>query len=196
MELLFFVPFLLLLSSPSVQAQQNITLGSSLTPQGPNSFWLSPSGDFAFGFRPIEGNTSSYLLAVWFNKINNKTVAWYAKTTNPHPVLVQVSSGSCLQLTSNGALSLQDPTGTEVWNPEVVGAAYAAMLDTGNFVLTDADGSTKWGTFDNPADTILLTQVLTPKMKLHGRINATDYSNGQFLLNLQNNVTNMNPTGP
>ncbi|KAF8666118.1 hypothetical protein HU200_053833 [Digitaria exilis] len=118
MALLLFVPFLLLLSSPSVQAQQNITLGSSLTPQGPNSFWLSPSGDFAFGFRPIEGNTSSYLLAVWFNK----------------PVLVQVSSGSCLQLTSNGALSLQDPTGTEVWNPEVVGAAYAAMLDTGNFV--------------------------------------------------------------
>ncbi|CAN6234399.1 unnamed protein product [Urochloa humidicola] len=185
---LLILSFLLLLSSPYVQAQQSITLGSSLTPQGPNSFWLSPSGDFAFGFRPIEDNTSFYLLAVWFNHISDKTVAWYAKTIYADPALVQVPPGSCLQLTSNGALSLQDPTGTEVWNPEVVGAAYAAMLDTGNFILAAADGSTKWGTFDNPADTILLTQVLTPGMKLHSRITATDYSNGQFVLNLQNNA--------
>ncbi|TKW03451.1 hypothetical protein SEVIR_7G024700v4 [Setaria viridis] len=184
---LLLLPFLLLLSSPYVQAQQKITLGSSLTPQGPNSFWLSSYGDFAFGFRPIEGNTSSYLLTVWFNKISDKTVAWYARTADPDSSLVQVSSGSCLQLTSNGALSLQDPTGTEVWNPQVVGAAYAAMLDTGNFILAAADGSTKWGTFDNPADTILLTQVLTPETKLHSRIIATDYSNGRFHLNLQNN---------
>ncbi|RLM65536.1 G-type lectin S-receptor-like serine/threonine-protein kinase RLK1 [Panicum miliaceum] len=170
---LLLLPILLLLSSPYVQAQQIITLGSSLTPQGPNSFWLSPSGDFAFGFWPIEGNTSSYLLAVWFNKISDKTVAWYAKTTDPDPALAQVSSSSCLRLTSNGALSLQDPIGTEVWSPEVVGAAYAAVLDTGNFVLAAADGSTKWGTFDNPADTILPSQVLTPGTKLHSRIIAT-----------------------
>lgn len=111
------LPFLLLLSSPYVQAQQRITLGSSLTTQGPNSFWLSPSGDFAFGFRSIEGNTSSYLLAVWFNKISDKTVAWYAKTADPDPALVQVSSGSCLELTSSGALSLQDPTGKEMALP-------------------------------------------------------------------------------
>ncbi|CAL5028630.1 unnamed protein product [Urochloa decumbens] len=183
---LLLLPFLLLLSSPYVQAQQGITLGSSLTPQGPNSFWLSPSGDFAFGFRPIESNTSFYLLAVWFNQISDKTVAWYAKTTDPDPALVQVPPGSCLQLTSNGALSLQDPTGTEVWNPEVVGAAHAAMLDTGNFILAAADGSTKWETFNNPADAILLTQVLTLGMKLRSRITTTDYSNGQFLLDLQN----------
>nr|CAB3448999.1 unnamed protein product [Digitaria exilis] len=153
------LPFLLLLSS-HVQAQHNITLGSSLTPRGRNNFWLSPSGDFAFGFRPMEGNTSSYLLAVWFNRISDRTVAWYVKTTYPDPAPVQVPSGSRLQLISNGTLSLQDPSGTEVWNPKAVGAAYAAMLDTGNFVLAAADGSTKWGTFDNPADTILLTQVV------------------------------------
>ncbi|PAN37199.1 hypothetical protein PAHAL_7G075300 [Panicum hallii] len=113
MALLLF-PFLLLLSSPYAQAQQNITLGSSLTPEGPSSFWLSPSGDFAFGFRPTEGNTSSYLLAIWFNKISDKTVAWYAKTTDQDPSRVQVPSGSRLQLTSVGVLSLRDPTGTEV----------------------------------------------------------------------------------
>ncbi|XP_062225224.1 G-type lectin S-receptor-like serine/threonine-protein kinase LECRK4 [Phragmites australis] len=181
------LPFLLLLSTASVQAQQNITLGSSLTPQGPSSSWLSPSGDFAFGFRPIEGNTSSYLLAVWFNKISDKTVAWYAKTSDPEPAPVQVSSGSSLRLTSGGVLSLQDPTGTEVWNPQSVVAAYATMLDVGNFVLAAADGSTKWETFNNPTDTILLTQVLTPPKMLRSRIIATDYSSGRFLLNLQNN---------
>ncbi|XP_062225229.1 G-type lectin S-receptor-like serine/threonine-protein kinase LECRK4 [Phragmites australis] len=180
------LPFLLLLSSASVQAQQNITKSSSLTPQGPNSFWLSPSGDFAFGFRPIEGNSSSYLLAVWFNKTSDQTVAWYAKSTDPDPAPIQVSSGSSLQLTSGGMLSLSDTTGTEVWNSQVVGA-YASMLDTGNFVLAAADGSTKWETFNNPADTILLTQVLTTPKTLRSRIIATDYSNGRFLLNLQAN---------
>ncbi|CAL5028629.1 unnamed protein product [Urochloa decumbens] len=182
---LLLLSLLLLLSSASLQAQQNITLGSSLTPEGPSSFWLSLSGDFAFGFRPIEGNASSYLLVVWFNKISDKTIAWYAKTSDPDPALVQVSSGSRLLLNSNGALSLQDPTGTEVWNPQVVGAVYAALLDSGNFVLVAADGSTKWESFKNPTDTILLTQVLTPGMKLRSRIIPTDYSNGRFLLDLQ-----------
>ncbi|TVU07278.1 hypothetical protein EJB05_47327, partial [Eragrostis curvula] len=185
--------FLLLLNSPYVQAQTNISLGSSLTPQGPNSSWLSPSGDFAFGFRPIEGNISAYLLAVWFHKISNETVAWYAKTTGDDPEPVQVSSGSRLQLTSSGVLSLLDTTGTEVWNPKVVSAAYANMLDTGNFVLAGADGSTKWGTFNNPADTILLTQVLTPGMMLRSRIIPTDYSDGRFLLNMKTDGVTLDP---
>ncbi|PAN37348.2 hypothetical protein PAHAL_7G075400 [Panicum hallii] len=111
---LLLLSLLLLLSSTSLQAQQNITLGSSLVPEGPSSFWLSPSGNFAFGFRAIEGNASFYLLAIWFDKTSDKTVAWYAKTTDPDPALVQVSSGSRLQLNSNGVLSLQDPTGTEM----------------------------------------------------------------------------------
>ncbi|CAN6382139.1 unnamed protein product [Urochloa humidicola] len=190
--LLLLLPVLLLLSSsPYVQAQQNIiTLGSSLTPQGPSSYWLSPSGDFAFGFRPIGDNTSSssssYLLAIWFDKISDKTVAWYAKTTDPtDPQPVQVSSSSRLQLNSNGALLLEDPTGIEVWNPQVVGATHASMLDSGNFMLAGPDGSAKWETFKNPADTILLTQVLSTGMKLCSQIIPTNYSNGRFLLNLQ-----------
>jgi hypothetical protein len=155
-----------------------------LIPQGPSTSWLSPSGDFAFGFRPIEGNTSFYLLAIWFNKISDKTVAWYAKTTGPDPAPVQVSSGSRLQFYFNGALSLQDSTNTEVWS-QVVGASYAAMLDSGNFVLVASDGSNKWESFKNPTDTILPTQVLTSGMSLRSRIIPTDYSNGRFFLDLE-----------
>jgi hypothetical protein len=191
---LLLLPFLLLQISPHVQAQSNISLGSSLTPQGPNSSWLSPSGDFAFGFLPMEGNSSAYLLAVWFNKISNRTVAWYAKTTGDDPAQpVQVSSGSSLQLTSRGTLSLLDPTGKEVWNPSVVTAAYANMLNTGNFVLSGADGSTKWETFKSPADTILLTQVLNPGMTLRSRIIPTDYSAGRFLLDIQTDAVALYP---
>lgn len=178
---------LLLLLSASPQAQQNITLGSFLTPEGPSSYWLSPSDDFAFGFRPIEGNASSYLLAVWFNKTGDNMVAWYARTSAQEPAPIQVSTGSRLQLTLGGTLSLLDPTSTEVWTPQFVGvAAYATMLDSGNFVLVAADSSTKWETFNDPADTILLTQQITAPKTLRSRIIATDYSNGRFLLNLQN----------
>jgi hypothetical protein len=154
--LLIILPILLLpLVSPTVQGQHNITLGSSLAAQGPNRSWLSPSGNFAFGFWPVvESNSSSYLLALWLHKTNNQTVLWYAKTKDPEAAQVLVSSGSRLHLTSDGTLSLQEPTGREVWAPQVVGASHASMLDTGNFVLTAADGSTKWETFGDPTDNI------------------------------------------
>lgn len=184
----FFLQFLLLLLgvSSAAQAQVNITLGSSLTPQGPNSSWLSPSGDFAFGFRPMEGNTSSYLLAVWFDKIPEKTVAWYAKSSQDTPV--QVPSNSVLQLTADGLLSLRNPSDDEVWSPGAPGAAYARMLDTGDFRLVGADGKPKWETFDVPADTILPTQVLPVGHQdkvLRSRLIPTDYANGRFLLAVQ-----------
>ncbi|XP_037483056.1 G-type lectin S-receptor-like serine/threonine-protein kinase LECRK2 [Triticum dicoccoides] len=183
-----FLQFLLLLLgvSSAAGAQVNITLGSSLTPQGPNSSWLSPSGDFAFGFLPMEGNTSSYLLAVWFNKIPEKTVAWYAKSSQDTPV--QVPSSSVLRLTAAGLLSLRNPSDDEVWSPGAPGAAYARLLDTGNFRLVGADGKPKWETFDVPADTILPTQVLPVGQQekvLRSRLIPKDYANGRFLLAVQ-----------
>ncbi|KAG8064051.1 hypothetical protein GUJ93_ZPchr0004g39281 [Zizania palustris] len=182
---LLFLQLLVLVCSSSAQAQ-NISLGTSLTTQGPNKAWLSPSGDFAFGFRPIEDNSSFYLLAVWFDKISDKTVVWYAKTVEQEPQPIQVPSGSSLLLTSTGVLSLRDPTGREVWNPGAVGAPYASMLNTGNFVVAAAGGSSiSWETFKNPTDTILISQVLSPGMALRSRLLTTDYSNGRFILKLE-----------
>lgn len=174
----------LMLITSSSSAQRNITQGSSLTTQGTNTSWLSPSGDFAFGFRPMNTSASSYLLALWFDKTIDKTVIWYAKDRT-QGVPVEAPSGSLLQLTSDGALSLRDPANLELWNPQVVGAVYANMLDTGDFVLTDAGGSITWDTFINPADTILPNQVLRRGMELHSRLMATDYTDGRFLLSVQ-----------
>lgn len=173
---------LLFLQAPFyAQAQKNITLGSILTIQGPNTSWVSPSGEFAFGFRPLDTNTSVYFLAIWFNNIATKTVAWCAKTDKP----VSVPSGSQLQLTPGGVLSLQDPAGMEIWNPRVTNINHASMLDTGNFVLYGKDGSIKWESFASPTDTILPSQVLVKGTVLRSRLMENDYSDGRFVLSVQ-----------
>ncbi|XP_037447199.1 G-type lectin S-receptor-like serine/threonine-protein kinase LECRK2 [Triticum dicoccoides] len=174
--------FSLLLQAPShAQALQNITLGSTLTTQGPNASRISPSGEFAFGFRPSDADASVYLLAVWFDKITSKTAVWYANT-NTNTTL---PAGSQLQLTPGGVLSLQDPAGTEIWNPRVTNVDHAAMLDTGNFVLYAKDGSIKWQSFEHPTDTILPSQELPKGSVLQSRLMDNDYSAGRFQISVQ-----------
>ncbi|XP_021319170.1 G-type lectin S-receptor-like serine/threonine-protein kinase LECRK4 [Sorghum bicolor] len=106
-------------------AQQNISLGSSLTPQGPSSFWLSPSGDFAFGFRSlsIKGNASSYLLAVWFSKISDKTVRYGKETLRSRIIAPDYSNGRFL-------LDLQD-TGNQRIFQEVLGTGASGIVYKG-----------------------------------------------------------------
>ena len=71
----FLLPFLSI-----AQICSNITLGSSLTALDNNSFWASLSGDFAFGFQQIGGG--GFLLAIWFNKVPEKTIIWSANRNN------------------------------------------------------------------------------------------------------------------
>ncbi|PHU30127.1 G-type lectin S-receptor-like serine/threonine-protein kinase RLK1 [Capsicum chinense] len=70
----------------------NITLGSSVVASGNSSAWLSPSGDFASGFHQI-----------WFDKIPNKTLVWYANGDEPAP------EGSKLELKTDGQVVLENP---------------------------------------------------------------------------------------
>nr|DAD44014.1 TPA_asm: hypothetical protein HUJ06_002244 [Nelumbo nucifera] len=93
---------LLLPHGTTAQAYSNVTLGKSLTTGDDNTSWPSPSGDFAFGFRRL-GNTDLFLLAIWFDKIPDKTMAWYADGNNP------ALRSSAVQLTSDGGLELNDP---------------------------------------------------------------------------------------
>ncbi|KAK1617857.1 hypothetical protein QYE76_023374 [Lolium multiflorum] len=171
--------FLLIQAPFHAQASENITLGSTLTPQGLNTSWISSSGEFAFGFRSLESNPAVYLLAIWFNKIATKTVVWYEHTNTTVP------AGSQLQLTPGGVLSLQDPAGELIWNPRVTNVDHASMLDTGNFVLFGKDGSIKWESFASPTDTILPSQVLPKGAVLHSRLMDKDYSDGRFVLSVE-----------
>jgi len=177
---LYLVLFSLLLTKQILAVTySNISIGTILTPLNQSS-WPSPLGDFAFGFLPLETNSSSFLLSVWFNKIGNKTVVWTANGDNP------VTDGSKVELTSDGKLSLRDATGQEIWNPGVSNVSHAAMLDSGNFVLSTPQSALIWQSFDDPTDTILPRQVLREGSQLYARLMPTDYSRGRFELALQN----------
>lgn len=179
-SLLFFLIPLLLPISAAAQSSSNISLGSSLTASNDNpaASWISQSGDFAFGFRQV--GDQGFLLAIWFNKIPERTIVWSANRDN----LVQ--RGSKVELTGDGQLILRDSSGKEIWRePPSTGAAYAAMLDTGNLVLASQDSSTMWDSFDDPTDTLLPTQVMSQGTKVIARLTETNYSSGRFMFDLQ-----------
>ncbi|PIA58556.1 hypothetical protein AQUCO_00500464v1 [Aquilegia coerulea] len=159
----------------SAQTYNNITLGSSISNLDEKPYWTSRSGDFAFGFHPH--HKDFFLLAIWYAKIPVKTIVWTANDGKP------VERGAKIQLTSNGVLSLTTSNGTEIWKAEAIDnsqVAYAAILDTGNFVLSTAESKFVWATFDNPTDTILPNQVLDLGNKLSSRLTKDDYTVGRF----------------
>ncbi|KAK3439493.1 hypothetical protein EUGRSUZ_C04371 [Eucalyptus grandis] len=169
--LLILVPLPL---STEAQTSGNLTLGKSLTANDQNSSWLSPSGKFAFGFRRM--GRGAHLLAIWFEKIEDKTIVWSANGNNLAP------EGSEIQLTTDGRFVLVDPNGRELWSPSptVAGIAYAAMLDTGNFVLVSQNHVNLWETFSQPTDTLLPTQQLDQGTKVNARYSEMNYSAGRF----------------
>ncbi|KAJ6934688.1 G-type lectin S-receptor-like serine/threonine-protein kinase LECRK2 [Populus alba x Populus x berolinensis] len=162
------------------QTGGNITVGASLSTSD-NTSWLSPSGDFAFGFYQLYGNKDLFLLAIWYDKIPNKTIVWYANGDKPAP------TGSKAVLTANRGISLTDPQGRELWRSETIigDVAYGAMTDTGNFVLGDRVSVKLWESFKNPADTLLPSQVLDRGMTLSSRQSETNFSKGRFQLKLR-----------
>ncbi|XP_039164817.1 G-type lectin S-receptor-like serine/threonine-protein kinase LECRK3 [Eucalyptus grandis] len=165
--------------STEAQTHGNLTLGSSLTANDRNSSLLSPLGEFAFGFRRM--GRGAHLLAIWFEKIEDKTIVWSANGGDLAP------EGSKVQLTTDG-LVLTDPRGRELWSSSLngTGLAYAAMLDTGNFILASASHVNLWDSFSHPTDTILPTQQLDQGTKVNARYSEMNYSAGRFLFILQN----------
>ncbi|XP_039158923.1 uncharacterized protein LOC120288822 [Eucalyptus grandis] len=96
----------------SAQANGDITIGSSLTAKKDDSSWLSPSGDFAFGFRTLPANPDNhgevFLLSIWYNKIPSRTIVWFANGDHPAP------ENSKLEFTSEIGLVLTDPRGQKI----------------------------------------------------------------------------------
>ncbi|KAK9144343.1 hypothetical protein Sjap_004246 [Stephania japonica] len=169
-----------LLPNSSAQTFRNITLGSALSTLDENPYWVSPSGEFAFGFYSIKGEL--FLLSIWFAKIPLKTIVWTANRDRP------VEGGSKVELTSDGVLSLTNHTGGEIWRAEssnATNAASAAVLDTGNLVLRSSDLAILWASFDEPTDTILPGQTLDRGSKLFSSISDEDHSSGKFQLSVQ-----------
>ncbi|KAM1855402.1 hypothetical protein ACFX14_005755 [Malus domestica] len=174
----FFLLLLLVILPFSTPAQtyNNISLGSSLTALDDNSSsWLSPSGEFAFGF--LQLGVDGFLLAIWFNKIQERTIVWSANRGSLVP------QGSQVELTNDGQFMLKDKTGKQIsfaGSLGITGVAYAAMLDTGNFVLANKSSKYLWESFEEPTNTLLPTQILNRNSKLYASYTASNYTPGRF----------------
>ncbi|KAJ8747710.1 hypothetical protein K2173_014389 [Erythroxylum novogranatense] len=173
---------LFLLPSCSVaQTGRDVRVGDSLTAAAENSSWISPSGEFAFGFYQLESNKDLYLLAIWYAKIQQRTIVWYANEG------ILAPKQSKVELNSSQGLVLIDDRGNQLWtSPTKSGVvASGSMRDSGNFVLQDSSSDMLWESFNDPADTILPGQVLDRGMKLSSRQSETNFSKGRFQLQLQ-----------
>ncbi|KAE8691162.1 Brassinosteroid insensitive 1-associated receptor kinase 1 precursor [Hibiscus syriacus] len=146
----------------TVDAQHNVSVGDFLSADGESAAWQSPSGDFAFGFRPIPGKEHMFLLAIWYAKVPGNTIVWYANSNTQSPAAAVRNSK--VELTGTGRLMLTDPGNNELWSSRSAindsRVSHAAMLDTGNFVIASENSSNLWESFKYPTDTILPDQEL------------------------------------
>ncbi|KAI7983716.1 G-type lectin S-receptor-like serine/threonine-protein kinase RLK1 [Camellia lanceoleosa] len=147
--LLFLLPF-------SIVARTNgtVAVGTSITANNKDTPWLSPSGVFAFGFKPLE-EKNLFLLSIWYYKIPDQTIVWYGHDGVP------VSIGSKLGLTVDRGLVLSDPQGKELWNSQLIlnnNVAHGFMNDTATLYLC-SDSVNLWESFKNPTDTMLPTRL-------------------------------------
>ncbi|KAK4856968.1 hypothetical protein QYF36_023211 [Acer negundo] len=157
-----------------------VPVGETLAAGNEASPWLSPSGDFAFGFQELKDNKDLFLLSIWYHKIPEKTIVWYGYGDAP----AVAPRGSQVELTVDRGLVLNDPQGQEIWNSDIgLGAvAYGVMNDTGNFVLVSGDSDELWDSFSYPTDTLLPFQVMETDGKLFSRRSQSNFSRGRFQL--------------
>ncbi|KAL6564614.1 hypothetical protein OROMI_016064 [Orobanche minor] len=160
------------------ETTEKLTVGASINATESSKPWLSSSGDFAFGFQQLQNNNTFYVLSIWFAKIPDKTIVWFERSSYPVP------DGSILQLDAVKGLVLQKPDqGNLLYITDDLPhkVAYALLNDTGNLVLSQTDSTSLWQSFDNPADTILLTQTIEINgSMLSSRKTQTDFSHGRF----------------
>lgn len=184
MASMIFVSFVLL-SFYECLAQNGspISRGSSIT-AGSNHSWLSPSGDFAFGFYLLPNGL--YLVGIWFDKIPNKidqTLVWSANRDTPAP------ANSTVTLNTTSQFVLSFPNGTiiqPIFSEQQAPASSGQMLDNGNFVLKDSNSMAVGQSFNSPTDTLLPERVLGVDKKMFSAKSISNFSTGNFMLQMQN----------
>ncbi|KAM3707308.1 hypothetical protein ACJW31_02G014700 [Castanea mollissima] len=160
------------------QISPNISLGSNFT-AGSNDSLRSSSGDFAFGFYPLQNGL--YLVGIWFDRIPEQTLVWSANQNHP------AEKGSSIQLTNAGALVLTYGNGSTLQIYNESAASLGTMQNDGNFVLIESSSSrVLWQSFSSSTDTLLPGQALVKGQKLYSKVNgSSNYSTGNFWLDMQ-----------
>ncbi|KAG7018702.1 G-type lectin S-receptor-like serine/threonine-protein kinase RLK1, partial [Cucurbita argyrosperma subsp. argyrosperma] len=172
---LLYLSLPLLLCFLHCYAQNGIVnLGSSIV-AGSNHFWVSPSGEFAFGFHEI--TPDRYLVGIVFDKIPERTLVWSANRDNP------ANAKSTIIFGPTGEFALIHANDTKVSIYDGTDTTSAFMSDDGNFQLLNSSSDPIWQSFDHPTDTLLPGQVLSqgPSTVLKWTEKPT-ISKGRFML--------------
>ncbi|KAF7060504.1 hypothetical protein CFC21_067296 [Triticum aestivum] len=144
-------------------------------PLGFGNTIISDGGAFALGFfNPSNSTPAKLYLGIWYNNIPELTVVWVANRETP--ISNNTSSAPMLSLTntSNLVISEDNSGGRVLWTTAnittTIGSSTptAVLLNTGNFVIRSANGTTLWQSFDHPTDTLL------PGMKMRIKYSSRD----------------------
>ncbi|CAJ1977797.1 unnamed protein product [Sphenostylis stenocarpa] len=165
--------------SASATPHNNVSIGETLIAGNEGAQWLSPSGEFAFGFHLPENNTL-FLLAIRYQNIPHASFIWYANGDNLAP------KGSKLELSEDSGLVLKSPQGVQLWTSQPISGtiSYGLLNDTGNFQLLDENSQMLWDSFSNPTDTLVPSQIMEIGGTLSSRHKETNFSRGRFQFRL------------
>lgn len=175
---LFLLISILLSSVPLFSiSSPHTTLKSSSSLSVSDDVLISPKGIFSAGFHSVGEN--AYCFSIWFTD-DNLTVVWMAN--RDQPINGKLSK---LSLLKSGNLILTDADRFTVWstNTKSIFPLQLQLLDTGNLVLSNQNGSVKiWQSFDSPTDTLLPNQPITRNSKLVSYRSRSNFSSGFYSL--------------
>ncbi|XP_015158719.1 G-type lectin S-receptor-like serine/threonine-protein kinase At4g27290 [Solanum tuberosum] len=161
MNRIFLFLFTILSLFQKINSQSDTLTTSQILKDGQTI--ISSDGTFELGFFSAGKNSSSInrYIGIWYKKISAFTPIWVANRQIP----VKGISG-ILKIVEPGYLVLiNNVTNDTIWSTNssrTVKNPVAKLLDTGNFVIKDAndDDLLLWQSFDYPSDTLLASMKL------------------------------------
>uniref|UniRef100_M1BP22 Receptor-like serine/threonine-protein kinase n=1 Tax=Solanum tuberosum TaxID=4113 RepID=M1BP22_SOLTU len=118
---------------------------------------VSSHGTFELGFFSPGDTSTNHYVGIWYKKTSATTPVWVANrlapVANKYGVLKVIQPGLIVLLNDTNATVWSTNSSKSVQNP------VAQLLDTGNFVVRDANDPNPenflWQSFDYPSDTLL-----------------------------------------
>ncbi|KAF3433835.1 hypothetical protein FNV43_RR24938 [Rhamnella rubrinervis] len=142
---------------------------------------ISNSSVFELGFFSPVNSTNRYL-GIWYSFSPN-VVVWVANRDKP----LRDNSNGVLKISMDGDLVLSDARGQVLWSSSNSttssgttmvsnnSSTSAQLLDTGNLVLKDYQGTTIWESFLHPCDTLLPKMRLFANSKQQSKVQLTSW---------------------
>ncbi|KAK6785523.1 hypothetical protein RDI58_018978 [Solanum bulbocastanum] len=123
---------------------------------------VSSDGTFELGFFSPGNTSTNRYVGIWYKKISVITPVWVANRLVP-----LANKSGVLKVIQSGDVALQNVTNSTIWSTNSsrsVQNPVAQLLDTGNFVLRDANDPNPdnflWQSFDYPTDTLIANMKL------------------------------------